>query len=131
MEEIDSGGVWGIKFYLFDGNASPLKPLFESPVYDGSLEQSLVKFVRIENRNYLFYSSTDYFLGTSGGEQYLYVADLPNNKIFTAHLGVFPDGIVKMYIAPGAPAAVFAFFGSEVKRDFPEYELVKRDIVLE
>lgn len=131
MEEVDSGKVWGIKFYLFDPLTLPLKPVFESPVFDGSLEQSIVKFVKIDGLNYLYYNSTDYFLGASGGEQYIYIVDFINKCVFSGHLGAYPDGEVKLFITPSASPGIRNFIINEFRKDFPDFSIVKKDLVFE
>ncbi len=130
-EEVDTGGVWGIKFYLFDPNAIPLVPLFESKVYDGSLEDSEVKSIVVDNETYLWYDSGDYFLGTSGGEEYSYIVDFRKKKVIEGHTIVQDEGDVKLYISPNAEPALREYMISVIREDFPELQTVRKDIKID
>ncbi len=132
--EFMSEKEWGMRFYYIKFvNSNPLK-VYETPLLKGSLNESLLKRLKLADYNYelFYYDSQDYFLGSGGGEIFTYLIDLNLKEIFSAHFFTVPDKPLSLYLSPNINRSeIRDFFTKNFQRDYPNLVVVSRDFDLD
>jgi hypothetical protein len=131
--EINTKDEWGIRFASLDISGDKPKKIFETQLLDGSFNSSRVEKIKLSSLDYelLFYYSGDYFLGSGGGEVFSYLVDFNDKEVYYAHL-VADSKKVSLYFSNDIDnKEIENFFLNVFKKDFPSYELVSQDVVLD
>lgn len=120
VEEVSNISDWGIRFVLLNPVNDTLEVVYTSSILEGSLQESILKPCRIKNFDYdmLYYNSGSYFLGSGGGDVYVYLADFERKIIYQAYGEVNNDGALILHIYSNLPEEVYGFIISELKTNF-------------
>lgn len=128
--EINSGTDFGIKFMLAHLHADSVIVDYTSNLVDGAVNQSVFETVKIPGANYdmAYYSSSDYFMGSGGGEMFTYVIDFNTSSIGYGHMFISVGGVPNFYI----PATVKGqnireYLIGRIKSDFSDIKVVSQD----
>jgi hypothetical protein len=132
--EIADDKSWGIRFYLFEIDDKELSQVFESEMYDGSFNESLIKKIKFPDFDYelIYYNSQDYFMGSGGGEIFSYIVDYDLKRIYYAHLVTESESKISLFISENTEIPVIKnFFIGNFKRDYPSFTMLSEDIKLD
>jgi hypothetical protein len=133
-KEFLGGSQWGIKFYYFKLiNYNPIQ-IYETPLFNGSFNECLVKKIKMMNFKYemIYYDSQDYFMGSGGGEVFTYIIDLNDRSAYYAHFYTTPDKPVSLYLSPNViKPGIRDFLIKNFQKDYPSLQIVNKDIDLD
>lgn len=126
---------WGIKFYCFKNTSNDLVKTYETPLLKGTLPESLIRKVRLNDTTgyeMLYYDSQNNFIGSGGGEIFAYLLDAQNARIYQSHFFTVAKMPVSLYLTPeSGQGEIREFFVRRFQRDFPDLKIVKKDYDLE
>ncbi|MCX7612367.1 MAG: hypothetical protein N2043_12350 [Ignavibacterium sp.] len=125
---------WGIKFYHLVQDKNQVVCKFESKILPGDLASGTLDKIKFPNTSYelIYYNSLDYFLGTAGGEIYMYLIDFNLNEIYYSHFVNDYDTPASLYISENTKDLKFRnFFVTNLKKDYPNLKVVDKDISLD
>ena len=131
--ELENKSEWGIQFYLLKLEKNKLEKTFQTDLLKGSFKESLTKKIEFPSFDYelIYYNSQDYFLGSGGGEVFSYIIDFKNQKTFYAHLFMEKEKI-SLYLSGNIDnQEIKNFFIANFKRDYPNLQIVSKDISLD
>jgi hypothetical protein len=132
-EKMDSS-LWGIKFYHFVQKNDRVHCSFETDVLPGSLKESFFDKIKLADKSYemFYYNSRDYFMGTGGGEIYLYLIDFTEKQLYYSHFVNDIDIPASLFISDNAKDLKLRnFIISNFKSDYPNLKIVDKDISLD
>lgn len=133
-KEVVSDSSFGIKFYLIKRENKEFRIVYESPVVNGSFNESITRKIKVGDTQYdlMYYNSQDYFMGSGGGEIYSYIIDFSNKQIYYAHFFTVPDKPTSLFLSDNIRSEpVREFFIRNFQKDYPELKIVNRDYSLE
>jgi hypothetical protein len=128
--EVSNSDTWGIKFFLLETDDGDLDKVFESDLYDGSFNESLIQKIKFPDFDYelIYYNSQDYFMGSGGGEVFSYILDFDLERVYYAHLITETDREISLFISDNTELPVLKnFFIGNFKRDYPSFTLLSED----
>jgi hypothetical protein len=131
--EVNGKDEWGIKFAFLQQEGNNLVKKFETDLLDGSLKESLNDKIKFSSFDYelLYYNSSNYFLGSGGGEVFTYILDFQNKQVYYAHL-VASEKSNSLFISDNTVSKELRnFFSLLFKKDYSNLKVVKDDIVAE
>jgi hypothetical protein len=128
--EINSGTDFGIKFMLAHIHADSVIVDYNSNLVDGAVNQSVFERVNVTGKGYdlVYYSSSDYFMGSGGGEVFTYVIDFNEPSLAYGHLYISGEGAPKFYIPSTVEdKSIREFLIRRIKSDFSDIKPVSQD----
>lgn len=119
-EEVNTIAEWGIRFVLLKPVSDSIEVVYKSSVLEGSLSEAVLKSVRINNFNYdfLYYNSGAYFIGSGGGDVYLYMVDFNMQVIYQVYGEVTSNGSLVLHLSGNIPEEIKDFFISELRAEY-------------
>jgi len=128
--EISNDEGWGVKFAFYKTSKDTALLIYQSELLDGSMKESEFSSLKLnKDYYYLYYNSGSYFLGSGGGEIMAYLIDLPVRQVYYAHLFMFPNKPVSLYLSPNIKDEIIRdYFLKLFKNDYPELKIVATDI---
>lgn len=129
-KEILTPENWGIQFDLFNREKDTLIKIYESPLLEGSFQGCSIAPITLPGYKYdlLFYNSSDFFLGSGGGEVFVYLIDFQIKEVYYAHLIVMPDMPVSLYYSPNFKSeAMKNFIYDQFKSDYESIQIITKD----
>jgi hypothetical protein len=123
---------FGISFTLIDFVDDELKPVYTSETLNGSFDKCIVDKMKFssDSNEMIYYNSKDYYLGTGGGDVYLYIINFVNREVYYAHLMVEKSVGVSLYLSGNiSDPSMKQFFISYFKKDYHALRIVKSDIL--
>ena len=132
-KNIMGDSLFGIKFYYFKLVKNEPKQIYETPLLNGSFNESLVRKIKMINYRYemIYYDSQDYFMGSGGGEVFTYIVDLNKRAIYYAHFFTVPDRPVSLFLSNNMIPEIKEFLIKHFQRDYPNLHIVNKDIDLD
>ncbi len=128
--EVNSGTEFGIRFLLVHLHADSVVVDYSSNLIDGAVNQSAFERVRIPGKNYdlVYYNSTDYFMGSGGGEVFTYVIDFNEPLIAYGHMFISGSGAPNFYIPSSVKdQSIRDYLLRRIKSDFSDVKPVSQD----
>ncbi len=126
--EETSNNQFGIKFSLVSWKEGEFVSQYTSSLLEGSFDGCIVdkiKFSEIPNE-LIYYNSKSYFMGSGGGEVFLYVIDLNKRKVYSAHLITASHGSATVEISDNIDIPMLrTFFVSYFRRDYPSLRVIE------
>lgn len=126
--EETSNNQFGIKFSLVSWKEGEFVSQYTSSLLEGSFDGCIVdkiKFSEIPNE-LIYYNSKSYFMGSGGGEVFLYVIDLNKRKVYSAHLITASHGPATVEISDNIDIPMLrTFFVSYFRRDYPSLRVIE------
>jgi hypothetical protein len=132
-EKMDSS-FWGIKFYHFVQKNDRVYCYFETDVLPGSLNESFFDKIKLADKPYemFYYNSKNYFMGSGGGEIYLYLIDFKEKQLYYSHFVNDIDIPASLFISDNAKDLKLRnFIFSNFRSDYPNLKIVDKDISLD
>jgi len=123
---------FGISFTLIDFVDDELKPVYTTETLNGSFDKCIVDKMKFssDSNEMIYYNSKDYYLGTAGGDVYLYIINFVNREVYYAHLMVEKSVGVSLYLSGNiSDPSMKQFFISYFKKDYHALRIVKSDIL--
>jgi hypothetical protein len=133
VQEVISKKEWGIKFSLYNITSDTAIIIYETPLLEGAVKESIIKKMLIDSLNIelISYSSGDYFLGSGGGEVYSYLVDFKSRSVYYAHLVLLRNRPVSLFLSPNIEdQKIKDFFVNTFKNDYKDLVIVNKDIQL-
>jgi len=128
--EVNSGTDFGIKFMLAHLNADTVMVDYTSGLFDGAVNESIFETVKISGLDYdvVYYNSSDYFMGSGGGEVFTYVIDFYTSLIAYGHLYINGSETPSFYVPSAVrDSNVRDYLVKRIKSDFSDIKLVSQD----
>jgi hypothetical protein len=130
-ESLDSD-QFGIFFTLIDFVDDELKPVYTTESLNGSFDKCIVDKMKFSSdaSEMIYYNSKDYYLGTGGGDVYLYIINFVNREVYYAHLMVEKSIGVSLYLSDNIDdPSMKQFFVSYFKKDYHALRIVRSDVL--
>ena len=130
--ELSSADQYGIAFTLIDFVDDELKPVFTTNTLNGSFDKCIVDKMKFssDKNELVYYNSKDYYLGTGGGDVYLYIINFVNREVYYAHLIVEKSVGVSLYLSDNIDnPSMKQFFISYFKKDYHALRIVRSDVL--
>lgn len=131
--EKDDSLNWGIKFYHFYQKDDGIICNFETNVLEGTLRDIIIEKIKIKNMPFemIYYNTSDYFMGSAGGEIFAYIINFNDKEIYSAHFVNDYDTPASLFISDNTDIYIRNFFISNFKKEFPKLKIVDKDIKLD
>jgi hypothetical protein len=129
--EVENNDLWGIQFLLLEQSGNDFNIIYRTPILDGSFSGAQTEKIKFTASNYemLYYNSSDYFLGSGGGEVFSYILDFDKREIYYSHLVSEKDKPISLFVSSNTvQPEIRNFFIAKFRRDFPDLEIVSEDI---
>lgn len=129
--EISNKNEWGIRFEFLKEKDNKFEKIYESGLLQGSVKESITKKIKFPSFDYelIYYNSSDYFLGSGGGEVFCYIVDFNKHDVFYAHL--IQDKGISLFLSNNIDNPdIKNFFISLFRKDYPNLKLISKDIDL-
>lgn len=123
---------WGLKVKMLE--ADSLKQKDEVFFPEMSLTESSCSLQKLANHNYdfFYYNSGSFYLGSSGGEVFVYLVDFVKKQTYYAHLISEPEKTVTLFISKNSKEKeVTDFLLNLFKGDYPDLIVSQKDISIE
>jgi hypothetical protein len=123
---------FGISFSLIDLEDDELKVVYTTSTLDGSFDNCIVDKMKFSSDKYemIYYNSKDYYLGSGGGDVYLYIINFINREVYYAHLMVERSAGASLYISDNIEDPTMRqFFISYFKKDYHALRIVSSDVL--
>lgn len=123
---------WGMKIQLL--SVDSLKKKSEVFLPEMSITESMCAVQKLSSYPYdlFYYNSGSFYLGSSGGEVFVYLIDFSKQATYYAHLVIEPEKSVRLFISKNSnEKEVSDFFLNLFKRDYPDLVVSLKDISIE
>ena len=130
LVEINKGTALGVRFCLVKEDTKGIAFIYESPVFDGSVNQSIFEKIKLPDTpvDFIYYNSGSYFMGSGGGEIFGDLVDFSHSQIYSAHLFIRNSEGPQLYMADSIQnSGIGKFFQAKFKNDFPDLHLTTHD----
>lgn len=130
--ESSGANQFGISFSLIDFIDDELKVVYTTDILNGSFDKCIVDKMKFssDKNEMIYYNSKDYYLGTGGGDVYLYIINFSSREVYVAHLIVERSAGVSLYLSKNLDDPTMRqFLISYFKRDYHSLRVVKSDIL--
>ena len=132
--EINNSDEWGIKFTFLEKSNDEFIELFETELLNGSFKESMIDKIKLSSFDYelVYYSSQSYFMGSGGGEVFSYIIDLELKQVYYAHLVVESESAIYLYLSENTQRReLINFFNMTLRKDYPGFQIVSDDIIID
>lgn len=130
--EASEADQFGIAFTLIDFVDDELQVVYTTETLNGSFDKCIVDKMKFssETNELIYYNSKDYYLGTGGGDVYLYIINFVNREVYYAHLIVEKSVGVSLYLSDNIDdPSMRQFFVSYFKKDYQALRIVRSDVL--
>ena len=123
---------WGLKIQLLTSDS--LKKKDEVFLPEMSITEGICRTERLDSSAYdlFYYNSGDFYMGSSGGEIFIYLVDFPQRQTYYAHLVTSLNKQAALFISKNCEGQkVKDFYLNLFKLDYPEFVIKQKDISTE
>jgi hypothetical protein len=123
---------FGIAFTLIDFVDDELKAVYTTNTLNGSFDKCIVDKMKFssDTNEMIYYNSKDYYLGTGGGDVFLYIINFVKREVYYAHLMVEKSVGVSLYLSDNIDdSSMKQFFISYFKKDYHALRIVRSDVL--
>ncbi len=123
---------FGISFSLIDFLDDELKVVYSTDILNGSFDKCIVDKMKFssDKNEMIYYNSKDYYLGTGGGDVYLYIINFNSREVYIAHLIVERSAGVSLYLSENLnDPTMRQFLISYFKKDYHALRVIKSDVL--
>lgn len=129
----DDSISWGIKFYQLYQKDGKIICNFETDILEGTIGEIVVEKIKSKDKPFemLYYNTSDYFMGSAGGEIFSYIIDFNDKQIYYAHFVHSFDNPNSLFISENTDINIRNFFISKFRKEFPQLKIVDNDITID
>jgi hypothetical protein len=130
--EIANSAEWGIRFNFLKLESGKLTKVWQTDLLPGSFKGSLCDKIKFPSFDHelVYYNSKDFYMGSGGGEVFAYIINFQEHKTYQAHL-IAQEKPVSLYISDNIDVPeIHNFFFSIFKRDYPQLNIIDKDVHL-
>ncbi|MCZ6702714.1 MAG: hypothetical protein O6940_06690 [Ignavibacteria bacterium] len=120
----------GISFSLLEKVDDEFKVVYNTGVLEGSFNKCIVDKMKFSSNGIemIYYNSKDYYLGTSGGDVYLYVIDFIEKEVYYGHLIAERSSGTSLFLSENLIDPMLRrFFISYFKKDYTALRIINSD----
>ncbi len=120
----------GISFSLIEKVDDEFKVVYNTGVLDGSFNKSIVDKMKFSSDGIemIYYNSQDYYLGTGGGDVYLYVINFAEREVYYGHLIAERSWGTSLFLSKNVVDPMLRrFFISYFKKDYAALRIINSD----
>ncbi len=106
--------------------------VYTTEILNGSFDKCIVDKMKFssDKNELIYYNSKDYYLGTGGGDVYLYIINFIRREVYSAHLMVERIAGASLYLSENVDdPQMRQFFISYFKKDYHALRIVKSDVL--
>ena len=130
--EVSGKNQWGISFMLIEKVDDEFKVVYNTGLLEGSFDKCIVDKMKLSSfkGEMIYYNSQDFYLGTGGGDVFLYIINFFEKEIFYAHLIVQKSAGVLLYLSENIEDPMIRkFFIRYFKKDYSTLRIIKSDLL--
>jgi len=130
--EVSGKNQWGISFTLIEKVDDEFKVVYNTGLLEGSFDKCIVDKMKLSSfkGEMIYYNSQDFYLGTGGGDVFLYIINFFEKEIFYAHLIVQKSAGVLLYLSENIEDPMIRkFFIRYFKKDYSTLRIIKSDLL--
>ena len=120
----------GISFSLIEKVDDEFKVVYNTGVLEGSFNKCIVDKMKFSSDGIemIYYNSQDYYLGTSGGDVYLYVINFAEREVYYGHLIAERSSGTSLFLSENLIDPMLRrFFISYFKKDYTSLRIINSD----
>ena len=120
----------GISFSLIEKVDDEFKVVYNTGVLEGSFNKCIVDKMNFSSDGIemIYYNSQDYYLGTSGGDVYLYVINFAEREVYYGHLIAERSSGTSLFLSENLIGPMLRrFFISYFKKDYIALRIINSD----
>jgi len=128
--EVSGKNQWGISFSLIEKIDDEFKVVYNTGLLEGSFDKCIVDKMKLSSfkGEMVYYNSRDFYLGTGGGDVFLYIINFSAKEIYYAHLIVQKSAGVSLYLSENIEDPMIRkFFIRYFKKDYSTLRIIKSD----
>ncbi|MCH6575424.1 MAG: hypothetical protein IH795_09495 [Bacteroidetes bacterium] len=130
--EVSGKNQWGISFTLIEKVDDEFKVVYNTGLLEGSFDKCIVDKMKLSSfkGEMIYYNSRDFYLGTGGGDVFLYIINFSEKEIYYAHLIVQKSAGVLLYLSENIEDPMMRkFFIRYFKKDYSTLRIIKSDLL--
>lgn len=130
--EVSGKNQWGISFSLIEKIDDEFIVVYDTGLLEGSFNNSIVDKMKLSSfkGEMIYYNSKDFYLGTGGGDVFLYIINFSQKEIYYAHLIVQKSAGVLLYLSENIEDPMIRkFFIRYFKKDYSALRIIKSDLL--
>ncbi|MGB5849475.1 MAG: hypothetical protein WBH40_13360 [Ignavibacteriaceae bacterium] len=130
--EVSGKDKWGISFSLIEKIDDEFKVVYDTGLLEGSFDNCIVDKMKLSSfkGEMIYYNSKDFYLGTGGGDVFLYIINFSKKEIYYAHLIVQKSAGVLLYLSENIEDPMIRkFFIRYFKKDYSTLRVIKSDLL--
>ncbi len=130
--EVSGKNQWGISFSLIEKIDDEFKVVYNTGLLEGSFDNCIVDKMKLSSfkGELVYYNSRDFYLGTGGGDVFLYIINFSEKEIYYAHLIVQKSAGVSLYLSENIEDPMIRkFFIRYFKKDYSALRIIKSDLL--
>ena len=130
--EVSGKNQWGISFSLIEKIDDEFIVVYNTGLLEGSFNNSIVDKMKLSSfkGEMIYYNSKDFYLGTGGGDVFLYIINFSQKEIYYAHLIVQKSAGVLLYLSENIEDPMIRkFFIRYFKKDYSALRIIKSDLL--
>lgn len=122
----------GISFSLIEKVDDEFKVVYNTGFLEGSFNNSIVDKMKFSSNGLemIYYNSQDYYLGTSGGDVYMYVINFAEREVYYGHLIADRSSGASLFLSENLKDPMLRrFFISYFKKDYTALRIINSDML--
>jgi hypothetical protein len=130
--EVSGKNQWGISFSLIEKIDDEFEVVYNTGLLEGSFDKCIVDKMKLSSfkGEMVYYNSRDFYLGTGGGDVFLYIINFSEKEIYYAHLIVKKSAGVSLYLSENIEDPMIRkFFIRYFKKDYSTLRIIKSDLL--
>jgi hypothetical protein len=123
---------WGISFSLIEKNDDEFQVVYNTGILEGSIKNCVVDKMKFssERGELIYYDSQDFYIGSGGGDVFLYLISMVKKEIYYAHLIVNKVSRAALFLSDNIEDPLMKkFFVSYFKKDYGNLRIIETDIL--
>ena len=129
---VSGNNQWGISFDLIEKIDDEFIVVYNTGLLEGSFDNCIVDKMKLSTfeGELIYYNSKDFYLGTGGGDVFLYIINFSKKEIYYAHLIVQQSSGVLLYLSENIEDPMIRkFFIRYFKKDYSALRIIKSDLL--
>jgi len=123
---------YGISFSLIEKVDDEFEVVYNTGFLEGSFDKCVVDKIKFssEQGELIYYNSQDFYIGSGGGDVFLYLVNMVKRQIYYAHLVVNRSTGAALFLSDNIEDPMMKkFFISYFKKDYAGLRIIESDIL--